>query len=217
MSRDYQALPIRCSALRQEALEIFETVYREEKGWVRTKEQIFPEEDLHNSAVDWLAVSHKGTMVGVVRVLYEIPFELYDSYGFELSEGGFDVEKFVRENRIAEVGRFAVLPQYRRKIMAAATLMREAGRAAVARGFSHFITDVFEDDPNTPLGFHRRVLGFKQVATHDHGELRCDSRRITMLLDLQEALTRMQKKGGWLFRFLRNDIPSVARTAVAAG
>lgn len=197
-----------------QALEIFQQVYEQEKGWVGDRMQLFPVEDLNQERVDWLGVRAGDRLVGVVRVLYEIPFELYDTYGFKLTASGLDVARFVRNNRIAEVGRFAVLPSHRREIMAVAMLMREAGRTAIARGFTHFITDVFEDDPNTPHGFHRRVLGFEEVATHDHGELKCSSRRITMLLDLKAAMTRIEGRKGWLFRFFkagsRQLVPAVA-------
>ncbi len=216
MSTDhYTVVAIDTPELHAEALNIFKEVYQEEKGWVGDRAQVFPLEDLHRSCVDWLGVRAGKRLVGVVRVLYELPFELYKSYGFKLTANGLDIEKFIRDNRIAEVGRFAVLPQYRREIMAVAMLMRSAGMAAIARGFTHFITDVFEDDPNTPHGFHRRVLGFVEVATHDHGELKCASRRITMLLDLKQALTHIEGRKGWLFRFFRSGKLGKIRPAVA--
>ena len=190
---------------RQQALEVFDAVYCSEKGWVDDREAMLPREDLENHEVEWFATLVDGRIAGVCRVLYTIPIELYREYGFKLTVPGLDVEKFVSENNIAEVGRFAVLPKYRRKMMVSAMLMRAAGASAVARGASHFITDVFEDDPNTPRGFHKRVLGFQEVATHDHGELHTDSRRITMLLDLNKAAKEVSGKKGWFFRFLREE------------
>ena len=97
--------------------------------------------------------------------------------------------------------RFA-MPEYRGKIMVAAALMRACVTETVQRGFTHFITDVFEDDPNTPHGFHKRVLGFQEVATHTHGELNCESRRITMLLDFKAAYASAVKKKGWLYKYI---------------
>lgn len=204
MSEDrFTVAKITTTEIRDQALEVFDVVYVQEKGWVGNLQEMLPLEDLDRTEVDWFAVFDKGVVVGVVRVLYEIPMELYKEYGFQLSIPGLDVEKFVAENKIAEVGRFAVLPAYRKQIRAVALLMREAGMAAYNKGWTHFITDVFEDDPNTPHGFHERVLGFKEVATHMHGELKTDSRRITMLLDLNEAAKRMSAKKGWFYRFLR--------------
>ena len=187
---------------RVEALKIFKEVYVEEKGWVGDPEDLLPTSDLTRHEVDWFGVEIEGKMLGITRVLYELPTELYKEYGFKLTTPGLDVEAFIRDNKIAEVGRFAVLAEARKGFTVAALLMRASGEAALQRGFSHFLTDVFEDDPNTPLGFHRRVLGFQEVASHEVGELNCKSRRITMLLDLNQARERIAKGKGWFFRFL---------------
>lgn len=189
-------------ATRKRALEVFEAVYQNEKKWVPNLEKILPLEDLDRQDVSWFAAYVDGKMVGVTRVLYELPLELYEEYGFKIIVPGLDVEKFIAENNIAEVGRFAVLPEYRSKILVAAALMRACSHEALERDFTHFITDVFEEDPNTPYGFHKRVLGFVEVATHDHGELKTTSRRITMLLDLHEARKRFATKRGWIYRYL---------------
>lgn len=191
---------------REEALNVLESVYKDEKRWVEDREKMLPVEDLGHEGVSWFAACLDGEVVGVTRVLYEIPLELYKEYGFELSVKGLDVEKFVAENNIAEVGRFAVYPKYRRRFHIAAILMRASGLEALERGFTHFITDVFEDDPNTPHGFHQRVLGFQEVASHMTGELKCESRRVTMLLDLHEAKDRLTGKKGWFFRYLTDQV-----------
>ncbi|MDA8018286.1 MAG: GNAT family N-acetyltransferase [Thermoanaerobaculia bacterium] len=183
------------------ALDVLGTVYLGEKGW-GTPEQLFPESDLSSAAMSWFLAERDGIPVGVTRVLYEIPFDLYTAYEFELEIPGLDVEAFIRANRIAEVGRFAVIPEYRKQILVAAILMRAAATETVERGFSHFITDVFESDPNSPFEFHRRILGFEIVASHDHGELKIDSKRITMLLDLKAAYQRMSRRKSWIFRYI---------------
>ena len=187
---------------RKQALEVFEAVYRQEKDWVPELEKILPVEDIGSDKVSWFAAYVDDRMVGVTRVLYELPLELYEEYGFKIIVPGLDVDKFIEENNIAEVGRFAVLPEYRSKILVAAALMRESSHEAVKREFTHFITDVSEEDPNTPYGFHKRVLGFVEVATHEHGEMKTSSRRITMLLDLKEAANQYRKKKQWIYRYL---------------
>ena len=48
-----------------------------------------------------------------------------------------DVEKFLRQHRIAEVGRFAVVPEHRGNLMLAAALMRSATEEMVTRGYTH--------------------------------------------------------------------------------
>jgi hypothetical protein len=87
-------------------------------------------------------------------------------------------------------------------MLIAMALMRAAIEDTIRRGFTHFVTDVFEDDSNSPLGFHTRVLGFLPVATHDTGELNIKSRRITMLLDIKAAYQRLSERRNWFFRQL---------------
>ncbi len=90
-------------------------------------------------------------------------------------------------------------------MMLAAALMRAATEDMVELGYTHLITDVFEDDVHSPLGFHTRVMGFLPVATHDHGELNCASRRITLVLDLKSSYQRLKARGNWLYRYLTRD------------
>ncbi len=187
---------------RERALDVLSVVYSDEKHWVENRDRLLPMEDMGSEEVSWFSVWLEDQIVGVTRVLYKIPTELYEKYGFKLLIPGLNVKDFIANNKIAEVGRFAVLPIYRKKIFVAALLMRAAGTETLQKGFSHFITDVFENDPNTPYGFHQRVLGFKEVATHEVGELHCQSRRITMLLDLKDALKCMKRRKGWFFRFV---------------
>jgi len=152
---------------------------------------------------------------GVLRVLYDPPLALYAKYGFKAIDPSIRVEDFVRQNRIAEIGRFAVVPRYRRRLMLAAALMRVSTAEVVARGYTHFVTDVFEDDPHSPYGFHTRVMGFHPVATHDVGELHCRSRRITLVLDLKAAYKRLKTRG-WLFRYLTAPWPDALHRAMVA-
>ena len=187
---------------RQKALVVLKSVYSGEKGWVADLESFLPQSDLENPVISWFLAERNGEPVGVTRVLYEIPFELYDTYGFQLENPGLDVEAFVRNHKIAEVGRFAVVPKYRNKILVAAILMRAAATETVERRFTHFITDVFAADPNSPYQFHRKILGFETVATHDHGEMKVDSKRITMLLDLRAAYDRLKQGKNWIFRYI---------------
>ncbi|MEM9552897.1 MAG: GNAT family N-acetyltransferase [Acidobacteriota bacterium] len=186
----------------RDSLTVLESVYQGEKGWIQSTEDFFPAADLGSERVSWFLARLSGEPVGLLRVLYEIPFALYEEYQFELVDSSIDVEAFVRDNRIAEIGRFAVVPEHRKKILVAAILMRAAATETVERNFTHFITDVFEGDPNSPFDFHRRILGFQIVATHDAGELHTQFRRITMLLDLREALLRLRSGNNWIFRYI---------------
>lgn len=198
---------------RERALQVLTKVYEKEKGWVGEGESLFPVQDLDDESVAWFLAEQDGRPLGTTRVLYDLPKELYAAYGFDLVDADLDVEAFLEHNRVAEIGRFAVVAESRASFLISAALMKATTEETVRREYSHYVTDVFEDEENSPYGFHRRVLGFRTVATHRTGELNCTSRRITMLLDLNEAFKRLQAKNSWIFRFVIDgwDEPLVRR------
>lgn len=198
----HDAFHVSDEAGRQMAIEVLRATYHHEKRWIDDVESQIPAEDIANSNISWFVVTRRGRPAGVVRVLYDPPLAQYAKYGLKGVDPTLNVESFLRENRVAEIGRFAVTPRYRRSIMIAAALMRAAAEDTIARGYTHYVTDVFEDDPHSPYSFHTRVMGFLPVATHDTGELRCRSRRITLLLDLRAAYQRLKMRGNWFYRYL---------------
>ncbi len=202
---------------RVSCVEVLRQTYEQEKAWVEDGGKQFAPEDLERQDVSWFLVKKKEAPIGVLRVLYDPPLELYHQYGFKPVDGDLNVEKFVKENKIAEIGRFAVIPDERRNFVAAANLMRAAVRDTLERGYSHYITDVFEGEKHSPYKFHTRVMGFKVVATHDVGELNCDLRRLTMVLDLKAAYLRLRKSGGWLYRFLTDGWPDSLHEQFGSG
>jgi len=187
---------------RTKVVAVLRATYLEEKRWVSDPASQAPAEDLQQRGISWFVATVKGRPAGVVRVLYDPPLVQYAKYGLKPIDSTLKVEDFIRDNRIAEIGRFAVVPEFRAHFMVAASLIRAAAGETVRRGYTHFVTDVFEDDKHSPLGFHIRVMGFRPVATHDTGELRCASRRITLVLDLKAAYLRLKTRKSWLFRFL---------------
>lgn len=189
---------------RRDAVEVLKATYLEEKRWVDQEDQMFPLADLAREEISWFICYRGEQPVGVVRVLYELPVELYEQYGFAQLEAApaIDVRAFLRENRIAEIGRFAVIPEYRRFVVFAASLMKAASEETIRRGYSHYVTDVFEGEQHSPYDFHTRVMGFVPVATHDVGELNCPNRRITLLLDLRQAYYRLRKSRNKIYRML---------------
>ena len=201
---------------RRRVLEILRATYDREKGWVDDRRRPRAARRLQTQRHVLVRRERGGRAAGVLRVLYDPPLAEYAKYGFKMVDPRMRVEDFIRRHRIAEIGRFAVLPIHRGQIMVAAALMREATAETVARGYTHFVTDVFEDDPHSPYGFHTRVMGFFPVATHDVGELRCRSRRITMVLDLRAAYKRLQRRGNWLFRYLTGSWDDALHRQMAA-
>lgn len=192
---------------RSLAMAVMRATYKQEKNWITVDEKLFPTDELGRSTVSWFVVLDGDLPVGTLRVLYDLPLDLYKEYGFKMM-GGINLDEFIRRNRIAEIGRFAVLPEYRRHMMVVGALMREASRETVERGYTHYVTDIFEGEAHSPYNFHTRVLGFQPVATHDTGELNCPNRRITMILELKAGYDRLKQHGGWLFRFFTDGWPS---------
>ena len=200
-----RAVKVTDEAGRQQALSVYKVIYCQEKNWVGDESKMFDAADLKDDNVSWFVALSGDRPVGVLRVLYALPMDLYKQYGFKMLEGSFDLDAFVRENKIAEIGRFAVLPEERRNIMVAGMLMKAAVKDTVERGFTHYVTDIFEGEEHSPYLFHTRVMGFVPVATHDVGELNCPNRRITMVLDIAACYRKLKKSSGWIFRILTGD------------
>jgi hypothetical protein len=196
---------IRTPEDRQAALKVLKATYQDEKRWVDRADSQIPDSDLTNERLSWFLARRGGEPSGVLRVHYEPPVDQYRAYDIRVLRPGLDVDAFLRSNRLAEIGRFAIVPEHRRNLLIAMALMRAATRETVERGFTHYITDVFESDRHSPYGFHTRVMGFDPVATHDHGELACASRRITLVLDLKAAYQRLRQRKAWIFRALTAD------------
>lgn len=193
---------VECEADRQKALAVLRQTYEEEKAWVMKAESVFTLEDLSDAKVSWFLATVRGMPVGVLRVVYDPPIEQYVAYAPKPINAvyGIDIANFVRNERIAEIGRFAVIPEKRNSISVVLSLMRAATLEVVAREYSQLITDVFENDPHSPFGFHTRIVGFRPVATHETGELRHKGARITLVLDLKFAYQRFRARGHWFFR-----------------
>jgi Acetyltransferase (GNAT) family len=187
---------------RRAVVRVLRATYLYEKRWVKSPSAQIPRSDLARPDISWFLAMVAGRPAGVLRVLYDPPLVEYTKYGFTLLDSAPNIEEFVKSNRVAEIGRFAVMPRFRGKFIIAAELMRAATEETVARGFTHFVTDVFEDDPHSPLGFHTRVMGFYPVATHEVGELQSQSRRITLVLDLKACYQRLRVRRNWFFRYM---------------
>lgn len=190
---------------RQDALSVMRAIYRDEKNWVNQDEKLIHHRDVASSVISWFVATVGHQPVGVLRVLYELPLDLYREYGLKMVERGVDVGAFLRDNKIAEIGRFAVRPEHRSQMLVVAALMKAAVRDTIERGFTHYITDVFEGEKHSPYEFHTRVMGFQVVGTHDTGELNCPNRRLTMLLDLAAGYRKLRAKNSWVFRQLTRD------------
>jgi hypothetical protein len=199
---DIAVVRVQTEAERAQAKAVLQATYQKEKNWITDDQKLFPSEELATASISWFVVSLSGTPVGVLRVLYDPPLDLYREYGFRSLVAGLDVDAFVRSHRIAEIGRFAVLPSHRSNVRIVVALMSAAARETLERGYTHYLTDIFEGEIHSPYRFHTKIMGFTPVATHDVGELNCPNRRITMVLDLVASYRQLRAKNNWIFRLL---------------
>lgn len=186
---------------RRKVLQVLEATYKQEKGWVLDVEPIFPASDLERTDISWFLATKSSEPVGVLRVLYNPNLKQYRDYGLKPIDPTLDID-VLTSRPIAEIGRFAVVPERRNGVAVSLSLIRIATREVVARGCTQLITDVFENDPHSPLGFHTRIIGFKPVATHEVGELRHKGRRITLYLDIKRSYQSLKASGNWFYRVL---------------
>ena len=198
------------SADREKALAVIEDVYRREKRWIAdAAAEISPDTPGADHAGDggladrrsWFLVTVDGRPAGVIRLVYDPPLELPAELDVTL-EPDVDLEQLQRRGRFVDIGRFMIVPRYRRNIRVVLRLMREAIVEVVERGYTHFLTSVFADDPHSPLGFHTRVLGFERIGTHRTGELACASVRILLILDIARAYLRLKRRRNLVWKEL---------------
>ena len=155
---------------REEALAVVEAVYLQEKRWLRESRSEVPQDPAARQDQSWFLVSVEGEPAGVIRLVYDPALEMPAELGVKL-EPHVDLETLKRRGRFVDIGRFMIVPRHRRNIRVVMRLMRAAILEVVSRGYTHFLTDVFEDDPHSPYEFHTRVLGFERIGTHRYGEL----------------------------------------------
>ncbi|MGE0459410.1 MAG: hypothetical protein AB7O56_14525 [Bauldia sp.] len=201
---------------RKAVLGVLGGTYLREKRWITTVEPLFPASDPGHRAVAWFLATIGDQPVGVTRVSYDPPIEEYRRYGLRFIDPTLDVEDLLRGARVAEIGRLATLAEVRRSWMLPVAMMRAATLETLSRGYTHYVTDILEDDPHSPYRFHTEVLGFRPVATHDTGELLSPSRRITLLLDIRAAYVRMTRRNSAFARFLTKGWEEMLGAEIAA-
>lgn len=193
---------------RAQALKVIEAVYLHEKQWIESSEAEISPDIASSKKVSWFMVAIGGEPAGVIRLVYDPPLEMPAEYGVRL-EPNIDLEGLKRNGRFVDIGRFMIVPAHRRNIRVVLKLMRGAIVEVVGRGYTHFLTDVFEDDPHSPLKFHTQVLGFERIGTHRQGELACASVRIILILDIARAYQRLKRRQNKVWKELGEGVRDV--------
>lgn len=192
-SSEINTMKVIDSESRSLALQVIEGVYLKEKNWIRTPENEIPVDIGASAKYSWFLATINQKPAGVIRLTYDPSLDFPPELEVTLN-AGIDLGKMARECKIVDIGRFMILPEYRKNIRVVLKLMRAAIKEVVERGYTHFLTDVFETDPNSPLHFHTKILGFEKIGSHLHGELNCSSTRIILTLDILNAYHRLKMR-----------------------
>ncbi len=201
---------------RAAALAVLEQVYLQEKRWIRDVESEISTTFADRAPHSWYVATFGGEPAGAIRLAYDPDLELPEEYGVTL-EPGIDLDRLRAAGRFVDIGRFMIVPRHRRNVRIALQLMQAAIGEVVERGYTHFLTDVFESDPHSPLGFHTRVLGFERIATHRRGELACESARVLLILDIARAYRRLKERGNRIFRQVASGLDEAHLAQVPSG
>ncbi len=193
---------------RASALDVIRQVFCEEKNWISSVQNQIPDEFAGNRGFSWFLAKIDGRPAGVLRLLYDPSFDLPEEYDVKFMPG-MTIEKLKRAGRYAEIGRFMILEEFRRKPGVALQLMRAATEEVIERDYTHFITDVFAGEVHSPLNFHTRVLGFEVVGTHVFGELNCSSTRIILMLDILKLYSRIKDSRSRIYRELTDGLRGI--------
>jgi len=199
------AIKVSDSHSRELALSVMESVFLKEKKWINSSQEQFPEHMLDSQRYSWFLAKVNNRPAGILRLFYDPPLELPEEYEVTLNED-VDLEKMANECRFVEIGRFMILPKFRRNVRVALRLMRIAVKEVVERDYSHFITDVYQDETHSPFRFHTKILGFEVIGKHLYGELKCNCTRLILTLDILKAYKNMKEKKHSIYKILTQDI-----------
>jgi len=193
MNRHIQVNKVASRRQVAEALTVVEEVYLREKQWIRSTVDQIPEDIGENRRLSWFLAKVDGRPAGLLRLFYDPQLELPPEFQVTL-EAGVNLQALASQGRFVEIGRFMILGEFRRDIGVALRLMRAALKEVVDRDYTHFITDVYEGEPNSPYQFHTRILGFEVIGRHLHGELNCSHTRIILVLNILKGFKRLQSR-----------------------
>ncbi len=200
---------------RRNAVEVIEQVFRKEKKWISAAQEQLPQTFEENDSFSWFLAKVDGRPAGVLRLMYDPPLELPREYDVRLLQG-VNIERMKQEGRYVEIGRFMIKSEFRKNPRIALRLMRTATREVLERDYTHFITDVFEGEPNSPLNFHTRVLGFEVIGKHLFGDLNCSSTRIILTLDIVKVYRRIRNNRSRVYSELTEGMRGILERKLSA-
>lgn len=211
---EIKVVKVRDSESRTQALQVIEEVYLREKKWLREPEQEIPLNIEESGKHSWFLALLNKKPAGLIRLTYDPSLEFPPELEVTL-EKDVDINKLTVECKLVEIGRFMIRPEFRKNIRVALKLMRAAIKEVVERGYTHFLTDVFEDEPNSPLHFHTKILGFERIGSHLRGELNCSYKRIILTLDILKAYQRLKMRNDKIYKEVTEEIRELLEARLA--
>ncbi|MDA7662167.1 GNAT family N-acetyltransferase, partial [Verrucomicrobia bacterium] len=92
LSNKVNVIKVKSGEDRDRAISVLKQTYDQEKHWIYDADDFFPEVDLERDDISWFVSQVKDEPVGVLRVMYNPPLELYKEYGLKQLDSGLDVE-----------------------------------------------------------------------------------------------------------------------------
>src|SRR5689334_3008798 len=100
------------------ALEVIRKVYLAEKKWIRSAESEIPLDIANSTKWSWFLATVNGRPAGVLRLQYDPSLEIPPELGVTLS-ADIDLKKAAETCRFVDIGRFMILPRYRKNYLVA--------------------------------------------------------------------------------------------------
>jgi hypothetical protein len=210
------AVKVRTADDIKDALKVIKEVYLKEKNWIFSLADQIPEDLEKHNEISWFLVRLNKRPAGVLRLLYDPSLEFPPEFKVELNKN-ININKLKSEGSYVEIGRFMIIPKYRKYILIALRLIRAAIKEVVERDYTHFITDVFENEPNSPLNFHTRILGFEIIGRHLFGELNCSCSRIILTLDILKAYKKLKERRSKIYSKITEGISELLEKKLSTG
>ncbi|MBL7977644.1 MAG: GNAT family N-acetyltransferase [Bacteroidetes Order II. Incertae sedis bacterium] len=198
---------------RQEALTVLETIYCVEKHWVGASTTLFEPSELQDPHKQWLIAYDTHRAVGVVRLSFNRQAHHFPTEYLHFQHADWNamvMANFLSHNPTAEIGRFAILPEYRSHSRFALMLMQMACTQAILNHCFYILTDVFHGDLQSPFHFHTQILGFEPFATYADERFNSHYPSILLIMDLRKTYLHTKKYQPRIFRtFTQNWPPSL--------
>lgn len=189
------------SDLVKKALEVVREVYVRDKKWIESTDDIISMNTFNNPDISWLLAFVHGEPAGVLRLNYNVSLDFPEYYDLRIVKG-VNLKKMAKKGKYVDINRFMIRSVFRKNINVSLSLMKAALEEVVTRGYTHFITDVFEGEINSPLEFHKRNLGFEVIGTHLYSDYNTSLKSVILVLDIFKSFKLLKERNNRIYKTL---------------